>query len=92
MNPDFPCRFLIWSLAVNYTILLAWFFAFAFARGFMRKIHGRWFKLSDQTFSDDSLLRKLAVGAAGTNTTIDILNEMRFSPIELERGSTGFKN
>ena len=54
MNPDFPCRFLIWSLAVNYTILLAWFFAFAFARGFMRKIHGRWFKLSDQTFSGGS--------------------------------------
>jgi hypothetical protein len=37
--------------------------------------------------SDDSFLRKLAVGAAGTNKTIDILNEMGFSPIELERGS-----
>ena len=41
--------------------------------------------------SDDSFLRKLAVGATGTNTTIDVLNEMGFSPIELERGSTGFK-
>ncbi len=41
--------------------------------------------------SDDSFLRKLAVGAEGTNTTIDILKEMGFSPIELERGSTGFK-
>ena len=41
--------------------------------------------------SDDSFLRKLAVGAAGTNTTIDRLKEMGFNPIELERGSTGFK-
>jgi len=41
--------------------------------------------------SDDSFLRKLAVGAAGTNTTINVLKEMGFRPIELERGSTGFK-
>jgi hypothetical protein len=41
--------------------------------------------------SDDSFLRKLAVGAAGTNTTIDRLKAMGFNPIELERGSTGFK-
>lgn len=41
--------------------------------------------------SDDSFLRKLAVGAAGTNTTIGNLKAMGFNPIELERGSTGFK-
>jgi hypothetical protein len=41
--------------------------------------------------SDDSFLRKLAVGAAGTNATIERLREMGFNPIELERGSTGFK-
>jgi len=41
--------------------------------------------------SDDSFLRKLAVGAAGTNATIARLSEMGFNPIELERGSTGFK-
>lgn len=41
--------------------------------------------------SDDSFLRKLAVGAAGTNATITRLKEMGFNPIELERGSTGFK-
>lgn len=41
--------------------------------------------------SDDSFLRKLAVGAAGTNTTITRLKDMGFNPIELERGSTGFK-
>ena len=41
--------------------------------------------------SDDSFLRKLAVGAAGTNATIALLKKMGFNPIELERGSTGFK-
>lgn len=41
--------------------------------------------------SDDSFLRKLAVGAAGTNATIARLKDMGFNPIELERGSTGFK-
>jgi len=41
--------------------------------------------------SYDSFLKKLAVGAAGTNATIDRLRQMGFNPIELERGSTGFK-
>jgi len=41
--------------------------------------------------SDDSFLRKLAVGAAGTNATIGQLKAMGFNPIELERGSTCYK-
>lgn len=41
--------------------------------------------------SDDSFLRKLAVGAAGTNATIQRLQTLGFQPIELERGSRGFK-
>lgn len=41
--------------------------------------------------SDDSFLKKIAVGAAGTNATITQLKKMGFMPIELERGSTGFK-
>ena len=41
--------------------------------------------------SDNSFLRKLAVGAAGTNATINRLKAMGFNPVELERGSTGFK-
>ena len=50
MNPDLICRFLLWSLAVNYGILLTWFLTFVFARDLMRRLHGRWFKLSDSTF------------------------------------------
>lgn len=41
--------------------------------------------------TDDSFLKKLAVGAAGTNATIENLASMGFTPIELERGSRGFK-
>ncbi len=41
--------------------------------------------------SDDSFLKKLVIGAGGTNTTIGLLKTMGFNPIELERGSTGFK-
>jgi len=41
--------------------------------------------------SDESFLRKLAVGAAGTNATIARLGDLGFKPIELERGSSGFK-
>lgn len=50
MNLDFLCRFLLWSLAINYAILLTWFFAFVFARDWMQQIHGRWFRLTDSTF------------------------------------------
>ncbi len=41
--------------------------------------------------SDDSFLRKLIIGAAGTNSTIRRLLELGYAPIELERGSTGYK-
>lgn len=41
--------------------------------------------------SDDSFLRKLIIGAAGTNSTIARLQELGFDPIELERGSTDYK-
>ncbi len=41
--------------------------------------------------SDESFLQKLAVGAAGTKATMARLEEMGFRPIELERGSSGFK-
>lgn len=41
--------------------------------------------------SDESFLEKLAVGATGTRVTIDRLTQLGFQPIELERGSTGYK-
>lgn len=41
--------------------------------------------------SDESFLKKLAVGATGTKATMRRLNVLGFRPIELERGSSGFK-
>ena len=41
--------------------------------------------------SDESFLQKLAIGAAGTKATMVRLRELGFDPIELERGSSGFK-
>jgi len=50
MDSDFLCRFLLWSLAFNYAVLLAWLLAFVAARGALRRLHGRWFALPDATF------------------------------------------
>jgi hypothetical protein len=41
--------------------------------------------------SDESFLQKLAVGAAGTRATMSRLRELGFMPVELERGSAGYK-
>lgn len=41
---------LLWSLVINYAVLFIWFFIFSFAKDWIRKLHGRWFNLSDATF------------------------------------------
>ena len=46
----FLLRFLLFSAIVNCAVLIAWFLAFVLAREWMRKVHGRWFKLPDATF------------------------------------------
>ena len=43
-------RVLVWSLVVNYVVLIVWFLAFAVARDRIQRLHGRWFRLSDNTF------------------------------------------
>ncbi|HQV73629.1 MAG: DUF6868 family protein [Dokdonella sp.] len=43
-------QFLLCSLAVNYAILLVWFFGFVFAHEAIRKLHSRWFRLSPEQF------------------------------------------
>ena len=50
MNPDTIKELLLYSLAFNYGILLIWFGAFSLARGWMYRLHSRWFNLSAQTF------------------------------------------
>ena len=50
MTADFQFQFLLWSLVVNYAILFVWFFVLVFARGWVRRLHGKWFNLSDAAF------------------------------------------
>lgn len=42
--------FLLYCTLINYVILLIWFFAFIFAKSWMKKLHRQWFNLSDQNF------------------------------------------
>ncbi len=41
---------LIWSLVVNWAILLIWFAAFRLGHDWMYRLHGKWFQLSRETF------------------------------------------
>ncbi|HKE93050.1 MAG TPA: hypothetical protein VKB34_01980 [Povalibacter sp.] len=42
--------FLFWCLVVNYIILFVWFAAFAFAHGWMYRMHSRWFRIAEERF------------------------------------------
>ena len=41
---------LVWSLIVNYGILLVWFVMFSLAHDAVYRLHTRWFRLSRETF------------------------------------------
>lgn len=50
MNHSILSQFLLYSLIINYIILLIWFLIFIYAGAFLRQLHGKYFNLSDQTF------------------------------------------
>ncbi|MEX0701514.1 MAG: DUF6868 family protein [Planctomycetales bacterium] len=41
---------LLWCAIINYGVLLYWFLMFAFARDWVHRLHGRWFRLSAERF------------------------------------------
>jgi hypothetical protein len=41
---------LLWSLGLNYAVLLVWFLVFAYAHEALCQLHGRWFRLSPEAF------------------------------------------
>lgn len=41
---------LAWSTVINYGILLWWFLFFTLAHDWMYRFHGKWFRLSVNTF------------------------------------------
>lgn len=48
---------LLWCTIINVGIFAIWFLAFAFARDWMHRFHGRWFRLGAEEF--DSLQYRL---------------------------------
>lgn len=42
--------FLLWCALFNYGILLAWFGLFTLAHDKVRRLHGRWFRLTPEHF------------------------------------------
>lgn len=43
-------RFFLWGAVINYGILMVWFLAIWFAKGWIHGLHGRWFKLTPEQF------------------------------------------
>jgi hypothetical protein len=41
---------LLWSLVINYSVLLIWFAAFCLAHDRLYNLHSRWFHISRETF------------------------------------------
>lgn len=42
--------FLLGCTITNYAVLLVWFLVYVFARDWIQRIHGRWFRLSGEQF------------------------------------------
>lgn len=50
LSVEFVRRFLWCCTIINYLILLVWFLVFTLAHDWLLRMHGRWFRLSDQQF------------------------------------------
>ncbi len=50
MTSDQIKHFLLWCVGLNYAVLFLWSGVFVFARDWMYRLHGRWFKLPVETF------------------------------------------
>lgn len=50
MTREALLQFFLWCGVVNYAILLAWFLVFASARDWLRRLHGRWFRIPEEQF------------------------------------------
>lgn len=52
VNAEFADRFLLWCTTINYVVLILWFGAFVVARRWILKLHGCWFRLTEERFSE----------------------------------------
>jgi len=51
MTVEFFTSFLAWCTLINLVFLLIWFFFLTAGGGWMRRMHGKWFNLSDEGFA-----------------------------------------
>jgi hypothetical protein len=51
MTLEFFTSFLAWCTLVNLVFLLIWFFFLTAGGGWMRRMHGKWFNLSEEGFA-----------------------------------------
>jgi hypothetical protein len=50
MSIELIRNFLGWCTVINYAVLMVWFLAYVFAHEWMRQIHGRWFRMTNEHF------------------------------------------
>jgi hypothetical protein len=50
MSIDTLREAMLWSLVINYGVLLIWFAAFTLAHDRLYRLHSRWFAVSRETF------------------------------------------
>ncbi len=50
MSIELTRNFLLWNTVVNYGVRLLWFVVLVLAHDWLRRLHGRWFRLSDEHF------------------------------------------
>jgi len=50
MSANKLLEFLLWSAAINYSILLLWVGMYLFAHEWMYRLHTRWFAISREAF------------------------------------------
>jgi hypothetical protein len=50
MNRDTLREVLLWSLVINYGVLLIWFAVFTLAHDRLYRLHSRWFTVSGEIF------------------------------------------
>jgi hypothetical protein len=50
MTVESAQSFLLWCLVINYCILLLWFLVFWLGHDWMFRLHGRWFRMSNERF------------------------------------------
>lgn len=72
--------FLGWNLVLNFGLLLFWAGMLLFARGFVLRLHGRWFRLDEAGFD-----RLHYAAMAGYKIAIFIFNLMPWLALQLMR-------